>query len=114
MSDPPGPAATCHAGAMSDVTATDWLVTTDWLSEHLDDDSVRVLDVSGWLDEHRRNLAHDAYLAEHIPGAVWFDVASGDGELSDPASELSWTWPPLPQIEATMGRFGVDNDTTRS
>lgn len=91
---------------------TDSLVTTDWLAEHLDDPKVRVLDVSGHLDEERRNLAHDDYLAAHIPGAVWFDVASAHGELSDPASELAWTWPPLARIEAAMGRVGVDADTT--
>ena len=92
--------------------APDPLVTTDWLAEHLDDPRVRVLDVSGWHDDARNNLAKDAYLAGHIPGAVWFDVASGHGELSDPDSHLSWTWPPLAQIDEAMGRVGVDADTT--
>lgn len=90
---------------------SDWLVTTEWLAAHLDDPTVRVLDVTGVLDGERNNVAHDRYLAEHIPGAVWFDVASGKGVLSDPESDLSWTWPPLAQIEAAMGRAGVDNDT---
>ena len=89
-----------------------WLVTTIWLAARLDDPNVRVLDVTGALDADRRNVAHPDYLAEHIPGAVWFDVASADGELSDPSSSLSWTWPPLEQIESAMGRVGVDNDTT--
>ena len=89
-----------------------FLVTTEWLAEHLDDDGVRVLDVSGFLDEAGVNRAHDEYLAEHIPGSVWFDVASTHGELSDPTSSLSWTWPALEQIEAAMGRAGVDRDTT--
>ena len=87
------------------------LVTTDWLASHLDDPTVRVIDVTGHLDEDRRNLAHDAYLDAHIPGAVWFDVASANGELSDPSSPLPWTWPPLAQIESAMGRIGVDADT---
>ena len=89
-----------------------FLVSTDWLAEHLNDADVRVLDVSGFLDEDRVNRAHDEYLADHVPGAVWFDVASAAGELSDPESPLSWTWPPLEQIEAAMGRAGVGNDTT--
>lgn len=92
-----------------------FLVSTQWLAEHLHDDDVRVLDVSGFLDAdraNRSNRAHDDYLAEHLPGAVWFDVASADGELSDPNSALSWTWPPLEQIESAMGRVGVGNDTT--
>jgi thiosulfate/3-mercaptopyruvate sulfurtransferase len=97
---------------MADLDDPDrWLVTTDWLAEHLDDPMVRVLDVTGYLDAERNNQAHGAYLDAHIPGAVWFDVASGDGELSAPDSPLSWTWPPLAQIEAAMGRVGVDNDT---
>ena len=89
-----------------------FLVSTDWLAEHIDDGDVRVLDVSGFLDGDRVNRAHDDYLAEHLPGAVWFDVASASGELSDPDSTLSWTWPPLAQIEAAMGRVGVDDGTT--
>jgi thiosulfate/3-mercaptopyruvate sulfurtransferase len=90
----------------------EFLVSTDWLAEHLHDPDVRVLDVSGHLDADRRNLARDDYLAEHIPGAIWFDMASGDGELSDPDSPLAWTWPPVGQIESAMGRVGVDGDTT--
>ena len=92
-------------------TLPDSLVTTAWLADHLDDPDVRVLDVTGWLDAEQRNQAHDAYLGGHLPGAVWFDVVSGKGELSDPDSDLSWTWPPLAQIEAAMGRVGVGNDT---
>ena len=92
--------------------ADQYLVTTDWLAAHLDDDHVRILDVSGFLDDAGVNQARDEYLAEHIPGAVWFDVASAHGELSDPTSSLSWTWPPLEQIDAAMGRAGVDRDTT--
>lgn len=89
-----------------------FLVTTQWLAEHLDDDRVRILDVSGFLDDAGVNRAHDEYLAEHIPGAVWFDVTSTHGELSDPTSSLSWTWPPMEQIEAAMSRVGVARDTT--
>ena len=89
-----------------------FLVTTDWLAAHLDDPHVRVLDVSGALDADRVNEARESYLAEHLPGAVWFDVATGKGELSDPTSDLSWTWPPIRQIEVAMGRVGVDGDTT--
>lgn len=89
-----------------------YLVSTDWLAEHLDDPDVRLLDVSGYHDEQGTNMARDHYLAAHVPGAVWFDVVSRLGELSDPDSSLSWTWPPLNQIEAAMARVGVANDTT--
>jgi thiosulfate/3-mercaptopyruvate sulfurtransferase len=89
-----------------------YLVSPEWLADHLDDPHVRVIDVSGFLDADRNNLAHERYLAAHLPGAVWFDVASGRGVLSDPDSDLSWTWPPIEQIEAAMGAIGVDNQTT--
>lgn len=89
-----------------------FIVSTDWLAEHLDDADVRILDVSGYHDDQGSNAAHDDYVAEHLPGAVWFDVVSAKGELSDPDSELWWTWPPVEQIEAAMGRVGVGNDTT--
>lgn len=89
-----------------------WLVSTAWLAGRLGDPSVRILDVTGALDESRRNVARPEYEAGHIPGAVWFDIASADGELSDPSSTLDWTWPPMARIEAAMGRVGVDADTT--
>lgn len=92
--------------------AEQFLVSTAWLADHLHDDEVRVLDVSGYHDEPGQNAAHDDHLAGHLPGAVWFDVVSSHGELSDPTSELWWTWPPLERIEAAMGRVGVDADTT--
>lgn len=91
--------------------AEHFLVSTEWLAARLDDPNVRILDVTAVLDEERRNVAEPDYLAEHLQGAVWFDVGSATGELSDPDSSLSWTWPPLVQIEAAMGRVGVDNDT---
>ena len=91
--------------------AEHFLVSTEWLAARLGDPNVRILDVTAVLDDERRNVAEPDYLAEHLPGAVWFDVGSAAGELSDPDSPLSWTWPPLAQIEAAMGRVGVDNDT---
>ena len=91
--------------------AEQFLVSTEWLAARIDDPGVRILDVTAVLDADRNNTAKDAYLAEHLPGAVWFDVGSEKGELSDPDSDLSWTWPPLAQIEASMGRVGVSDDT---
>ena len=97
---------------MDDLERSDDFVSTAWLAAHLDDPMVRIIDVRAHLDDDRRNLAHDDYVAEHIPGAVWFDVGSGHGELSDPTSQLDWTWPPLAQIEQAMRRVGVGDATT--
>ena len=89
-----------------------FLVTPEWLADHLVDPQVRIIDVTGFLDADRQNQAHDRYVSGHIPGAIWFDVASGKGVLSDPTSALNWTWPTIGQIEAAMRAIGVDDDTT--
>ena len=44
--------------------AKDVLVDTDWVSEHLDDDSIRIVEV----DENPA-----LYAEGHIPGAIGFD-----------------------------------------
>ena len=52
---------------------TDPLVSTQWLAAHLNDPRVKILDATfkmpGVLP-----LPKDDYLAQHIPGAVFFDV----------------------------------------
>ncbi|MEK9937889.1 MAG: hypothetical protein VW552_04070, partial [Ilumatobacter sp.] len=56
------------------------LVSVDWLTEHLDDSDVSVLDVTARLDRALVNRSHDACFVEgHHPGAVHFDVASATG-----------------------------------
>ena len=44
------------------------LVAADWLAAHLDD--VRVVDARWYLDGRSGRAA---YLAGHLPGAVWLD-----------------------------------------
>ena len=44
--------------------AKDVLVSTDWVQEHLDDDSIRIVEV-----DENPTLYADA----HIPGAIGFD-----------------------------------------
>ena len=85
-----------------------FLVTPEWLADHLVDPQVRIIDVTGFLDADRQNQAHHPYVSGHIPGAIWFDVASGKGVLSDPTSALNWTWPTIGQIEAAMRAIGVE------
>jgi thiosulfate/3-mercaptopyruvate sulfurtransferase len=77
------------------------LVTGEWLAGHLDD--VRVVDVRWYLDGRS---GRDAYLAGHIPGAVWLDI---DTDLSDPASTADGRHPlPTPErFAAALGRAGI-------
>ncbi len=90
----------------------EYLVSTDWLAEHLDDPSVRVLDVTAKLTSSLVNRAGDeCYRDAHIPGSLFFDVASGKGVLSDPGATLPWMWPSPEQIAASLAAVGVGAQT---
>ncbi len=71
----------------------DLLVSTDWLSAHLDDPAVRVVDMRGFVVtrplepgvEHADyRSAGEEYLAGHIPGAVYIDWTRDIVDLDDP------------------------------
>jgi thiosulfate/3-mercaptopyruvate sulfurtransferase len=49
------------------------LVSTDWLAARLGAPGLRVIDGSWYLPNSGRD-AHSEYLAEHIPGAIFFDL----------------------------------------
>lgn len=84
----------------------EYLVTTEWLAEHLDD--VRVLDVTAKLTGALENRAEaECFDGAHIPGSVFFDVASGKGVLSDPEAKLPWMWPSAKQIASSLAAAGV-------
>ncbi len=85
-----------------------YLVSTDWLAEHLDDPAVRVLDVTAKLTSSLENVAEaDHFAPAHIPGSVFFDVSSGKGVLSDPDAALPWTWPSPDRVAASLAAAGV-------
>ncbi len=89
-----------------------YLVSTEWLAAHLSDDNLVVLDVTARLTSDLTNTARTACYDEgHIPGALFFDVSSGKGVISDPDASLPWTWPSPAQFEATMSVFGIDANT---
>jgi thiosulfate/3-mercaptopyruvate sulfurtransferase len=73
------------------------LVTTDWLSGHLDDPGVRVVEV----DEDT-----DAYHRGHVPGAV---AVNWTTDLQDP---LRRDFVSAQAFAALQDRLGVTNDTT--
>ena len=88
------------------------LVDGDWLAAHLGHPGLRVLDVTGSWTPELANGARPHYDAGHLPTAVWFDVSSADGELSEPGGELPWTWPSPETVARAMDRHGITNDTT--
>ena len=87
--------------------ASRWLVSTDWLSQHLADPNVIVLDASYYLANHKRD-AQAEYLAGHIPGAQRFDI---DG-ISDKSNPLPHMLPPPEQFAAQVGALGVGDGMT--
>ena len=85
---------------------------TDWLEQHLNDANLRILDVTGMLTSKLENIAKErCYNHGHIPGAVFLDVASAKGVLSDPNAQLPWMWPPKEQFEALIGQVGARHDS---
>ena len=89
-----------------------YLVETGWLAQHLHDANLRLFDVTGMLTSKLKNIAKErCYDEGHIPGAVFLDVASAKGVLSDPNALLPWMWPPKEQFEALMGQIGVRHDS---
>ncbi|MDX1420826.1 MAG: sulfurtransferase [Rubricoccaceae bacterium] len=73
------------------------LVTTDWAAQHLDDPSVRLVEV---------NVDHSLYDQGHIPGAVgWsWKTQLADQRRRDILSRE--------QFQRLMRGSGIDNDTT--
>jgi thiosulfate/3-mercaptopyruvate sulfurtransferase len=69
------------------------LVTTEWLSEHLKDPGVRVVDMRGYVvtrpvgpgvDEAEYRGAREEYLAAHLPGSVYVNWTRDIIDPDDP------------------------------
>jgi thiosulfate/3-mercaptopyruvate sulfurtransferase len=72
------------------------IVSTEWLAQHLDDDSLVLLQVG----------EKDEYVAGHIPGAQFITVA----DISMPRGEgLALELPPVAQLKTTFEKLGVSN-----
>ncbi len=85
------------------------LVTTSWLASRLHDSDVVVLDatlppvgVTPKVDTRAR------YLAQHIPGAVFFDIE----ELSDRSTSLPHMLPAAEVFSRSMSALGVGDAMT--
>ena len=74
------------------------LVTTTWVSEHLDDTSVVIAEVNTDLQA--------AYYQGHVPGAVGWSLHT------DLEEQTRRDIPTLSQLERLLSRSGIDNDTT--
>lgn len=87
------------------------LVSTQELQDRLHDPRLRMFDATTYVDRTpsglRARSGRSDYEAAHIPGAGFLDIAA---HLSDPASPLLFTRPPVGQLEKVLSRSGVSND----
>jgi thiosulfate/3-mercaptopyruvate sulfurtransferase len=85
------------------------LVTPSWLAGHLHDSGTVVLDATlppvGVLP---RVDTHARYLAQHIPGAIFFNI----DELSDRSTSLPHMLPAPEVFSRSMSALGVGADMT--
>jgi len=92
---------------MSEQLPSRWLVTTDWLSQHLDDPNVVVVDGSFYLPALKRN-AEAEFLAGHIPGAARFDIDA----IADHSTALPHMLPSAADFAAGAGKLGIGDGMT--
>lgn len=81
------------------------LVSTGWLSQHLSDPTVKVLDVTMYLPNQGKD-AKAEYLERHIPGAVFADL----GWLSDETAPYPHTFPKAAVFAERIGSLGVGSE----
>jgi thiosulfate/3-mercaptopyruvate sulfurtransferase len=91
----------------------DTLVSAAWLSEHLDDPDLVVLDCSVRVDMNEDggfevSSGRAGYENGHIPGAGFADLI---GELADRESPYGFAVPSPEQFCAAMGALGVGDDS---
>ena len=95
----------------------DSLVSTDWLAEHLDDPSLRIVDIRGYVkkrdlgngrQEAEYLAARDEYDEAHIPGAVYIDWIR---DITDPENPVPVQIAPPDRFTALMGSLGIGDDT---
>jgi len=87
----------------------DSLVTTQWLSQHLDDPDLVILDCSVYQESEAGGGFHNVsgrakYEEGHIPNTVFADLK---GELSDLNAPIEFAVPKPEQFCDVMGKLGV-------
>jgi thiosulfate/3-mercaptopyruvate sulfurtransferase len=91
----------------------DTLVTTEWLSQHLDDPDLVLLDCTVCTIPEDDGGFHNVsgrpdYDLGHIPNAGFADLK---GDLSDNTSPIEFALPTPEQFCAAMGALGVGDDS---
>src|SRR5581483_1354109 len=79
-----------------------WLVETDWLASHLQTPGLVILDGSMHLPTAKRD-AKAEYRAQHIPGALFFDI----DDIADETSPLPHMLPPSTKFASRVKAMGI-------
>lgn len=82
----------------------DALVSTEWLTRHLDHPAVKVVDATYFLPNAGKD-GRAEYLQAHIPGAVFFDIE----DISDQSTDLPHMLPDSERFSAKIGALGIGN-----
>jgi len=89
-----------------------FLVSTDWLFAHLDDENVSIVDGSWFLPTMLSNGSprngREEFDAQHIPGAVFFDI----DEVVTPNSGLPHTLASPDIFAQKVGALGISDQDT--
>lgn len=80
----------------------DALVSTDWLAERLYAPDVRIVDGSWHMPDAGRD-GRQEFAAEHIPGAVYFDI----DDIADNESGLPHTMPSPEMFSSRVRKLGL-------
>lgn len=92
----------------------EYLVSTDWLSRHLNDGQVRVLDCTTHLPPLPDFSLYEVvpgradFEKAHIPGAAFVDI---EHDVSTPHARLHFMLPDAARFAAAMGELGIGDDT---
>jgi len=78
------------------------LVSTEWLADNLGAPDLRVVDASYYLPGEGLD-PRDEFEAQHIPGAVFFDI----DDIKDPASDLPHMLPPPHIFSSKVRKLGL-------
>jgi len=90
----------CAAGAHAEP-----LVTPAWLSNHLHDNKLVVLDIRSSID----GSTPETFAQGHIPGSVHSDYDKGGWRVS--RNNVPFMVPTTAELEKLIGELGIDEDT---
>src|SRR6202011_6345452 len=92
-----------------------FLIETSALAARLDDPTLRIVDMRGYVRTSERDgvqhaeyvCAREVYLRSHIPGAVYIDWTRDIVDLTDP---VDVQFAPPHRLAEAMGRLGIGDE----